>query len=145
MLNKQFPELCEEAGVQSGFAEVKVKPVKIGDIKMDGFNIARLKTFEVSREKFPELDCDSDVVITVLKTSEQELVPGKIFVVEFKVRNVLECGRVCKIESLDLYFFENDSNPSPFTSEDVVVIGEAVGYCSVDEIDDKATTFRPIP
>jgi tetratricopeptide (TPR) repeat protein len=144
ILNKQFPELCEEVGIERRPSERKIRPVIVNDIQMAGIDGSSLLTFYMSKDKLPQLEFHDDVVVAVQKGIDQKLEAGKYYLVQCQVRNVLDCGRLCKLESLGLYYFENENNPSPFTAKDVKIVGQIVGYCCADEAKDKVTRFRPI-
>lgn len=144
ILNKQFPELCDELGIERRGSRRKIRPVVVHKMTLPGFDTSRLVTFEVFKEKLPQLELDRDVVVAVLKGVNQEIGPGKFFFVQCRVRNVLECGLVQRLDPLDLLYFENDGDPCPFTPKDVKIIGEIVGYCHVDELDSGTANFKPI-
>ncbi len=144
ILNKQYPELCDEVGMERRSSALKIKPIVIERFEYEGIDHEHLITFEISKEKLPQMDLRDDVVVAVVRGTSRDIEIGKFFLVQCQIRNVLECGRMFRLDSLGLYFFENEGTPNPFSPKDVSVIGEMVGYCYKDEVVDGFAKFRPL-
>ena len=128
ILNKQFPELCEEIGIKRTASQPKIEPVRVDNVEIEGVDTEKIRVFKVYKEKLPQLKASADIEVAVLRDENAPLVEDKYFLVQCQVRHVLECGLVCKDEELGLFYFENDGSPCPFTAKDVRVVGEIVGY-----------------
>ena len=142
ILNYEFPDLCDELGIKRSGVRRKIEPIRVENPELEGYSAEKLATFRVYGEKLPQLGSRSDVVVAVHRNTKARLSEGRYFLVQCLTRNLLECGLIKKEESLGLYFFENDGNPCPFTANEVKIIGEIVGYCPIESLDDVRTVFR---
>ncbi|NNE68710.1 MAG: tetratricopeptide repeat protein [Pyrinomonadaceae bacterium] len=128
ILNKQFPTLCDEVGLERLASRKKIQASDVEIPAFDGYESSRLLGFRVYSEKLPQLNLSDDIIAAVYTGPGQTLEVGTYVLLQCQVRGVLECGMIRKEESLDFYFFENDSDPCPFTAKDVKIVGRIVGY-----------------
>ncbi len=158
-IDKEFPELYHELDILQvpDFNEnfdpfnLKTGPRNINPITLNGiklfFNnheIVNYPTYFFSKAKMSEFfGIFLDSIVSVKPLSN--ISAGDLVLVHDPNKNTFSLGKVNYDKILNLFYFESNDEPMPISIEDVELIGQAIGYCPIEETENEKLFLKPFP
>ncbi len=156
-LNKEFPELYAELNLipktttEQNFEIVNSKPSaprNISQLNLDSSKFRfqnevppNLKTFYFSADQMLlAFGIKNDAVVAVVPI--ETLRANEFILVEDLSRRFYLFGKINYDSSLDLYYLVENEEPVPISTNEFNLIGKAVSFCSLEEVDRAEILFR---